>query len=438
MESVQRSSEEDLPYPALATSERAPGFARVLIAVNVGNAIEFYDWLAYALLVPYFGQLFFPHENPAAVLLSSFAVFAVGSLARPIGAVVLGRFIDRHGRRAGLLLSVTLMVAASFGMALLPVYSSIGLAAPGLLVALRLAQGFALGPELGGSATYLAESAPEGRRGLLASTYQSSVALGSLAVAGLISILHFLLNPGQMVSFGWRVVFAVGGFVALGGLALRSALPETDLACEAERRRREPFAELWRDHRPAIARILAIAAAGNLVMYGFTSLLPSLGPAFTSIGKEQAAHANTLGSMVMLLASPFLGLLSDRIGRVWTIRLFALAGVLALPVMASLDGTFAHQLIAQTLAVLLMCAWAASAFAAFPEMLPLAIRAGGIAGPYGLAAAIVGGFAPMLATALATSAGLPAVGGLIAAATLLAGAATIGMKETAHAALRVT
>ena len=96
-----------------ASSTRAFGFTRVLLAVNTGNAIEFYDWMAYALLVPYFGVQFFPHENPAAVLLSSFAIFAVGSLARPVGAIVLGRFIDRHGRRSGLLVSVTFMKVGS-------------------------------------------------------------------------------------------------------------------------------------------------------------------------------------------------------------------------------------------------------------------------------------------------------------------------------------
>jgi MFS family permease len=187
------------------------------------------------------------------VLLSSFAVFAVGSLARPIGAIVLGRFIDRHGRRSGLLISVTLMVTASFGIAMLPAYASIGLLAPLLLVVLRLMQGFALGPELGGSATYLAESAPEGRRGLFASTYQSSVALGTLAVAGLISILHVFLDTAQMESFGWRIVLAVGGLVALGGLALRRTMPETDRASEdgaaPETTLRRPVAQPPRSHR---------------------------------------------------------------------------------------------------------------------------------------------------------------------------------------------
>ena len=419
-----------------ASSTRAFEFTRVLLAVNTGNAIEFYDWMAYALLVPYFGRQFFPNQSPAAVLLSSFAVFAVGSLARPIGAIVLGRFIDRHGRRSGLLVSVTLMVTASFGIALLPVYASIGLFAPLLLVVLRLVQGFALGPELGGSATYLAESAPEGRRGLFASTYQSSVALGTLAVAGLISVLHAFLDTDQMESFGWRIVFAVGGLVALGGLALRRTLPETDRASEDERRRRQPFSELWRNHRAAVARILIIGSAGLVVMYGLTSLLPSLGPTFTPISREQAAHVNTIGSAAMLVASPFLGLLSDRVGRLWTLRLFAVAGLFAIPVMASLDGSVGHQLVAQLFAVLLMCTWAAGAFSAFPEMLPLAVRAAGIAAPYGLAAAFVGGFSPMVATYLATNRGLVAVGCLVAVMTVIAGAATVGMKETAHRSLR--
>lgn len=422
--------------PPPTASRSASGYLRVLLGVNAGNAIEFYDWMAYALLVPYFGKQFFPHENPTAVLLSSFAVFAVGSLARPVGAVVLGRFIDRQGRRSGLLVSVTLMVAASFGIAFLPAYASIGLLAPLLLVVLRLVQGFALGPELGGSATYLAESAPEGRRGLFAATYQSSVALGTLAVAGLISILEVFLDERQMESYGWRVVFAVGGFVALGGLALRRTLPETDRAADDERRKREPFATLWRNHRAAVVRILAISGAGLVVMYGFTSLLPSLGPSFTKITKEQAAHVNTIGSAAMLVGSPFLGLLSDRVGRVGTIRLFAITGLLAIPVMASLDGSVDRQLAAQLLSVLLMCTWAAGAFSAFPEMLPLAARAAGIAAPYGVAAAFIGGFSPMVATSLAGTWSLGAVGCLVALMTMVAGAATIGMTETAHRPLR--
>ena len=393
--------------------------------------------MAYALLVPYFGKQFFPHESSTAVLLSSFAVFAVGSLARPVGAILLGRYIDRHGRRAGLLISVMMMVAASFGIALLPTYASIGLLAPLLLVVLRLLQGFALGPELGGSATYLAESAPEGRRGLVTATYQGSVALGTLGVAGLISILEIFLDDAEMAAYGWRVVFAAGGFVALAGLALRRTLPETDLASEAERRKRQPFTELLRHHRAAVVRILVIGGAGLVVMYGFTSSLPSLGPAFTKLTKEQAAHINTIGSAVMLVSAPLLGLLCDRIGRVWTIRLFAVAGLLAIPLLTSLDGSVNRQLVAQLGSVLIMCTWSAAAFSSFAEMLPLATRAAGIAAPFGIAAALAGGFSPMVSTSLAGGWGLGAVGCFVAAATMIAGVATVGMTETAHRPLRV-
>lgn len=418
-------------------SSRAPHFVRVLVGVNVGNAIEFYDWMAYALLVPYFGKLFFPSEDAAAVLLASFAVFAVGSLARPVGAVVLGRFIDRRGRRAGLLVSVGLMVSASFGIALLPGYATIGVFAPALLTLLRLMQGFALGPELGGSATYLAESAPEGRRGLFASTYQSSVALGTLGVSALVSALHLVLDESQMSGFGWRLVFGIGGIVAVGGLFLRRTLPETDLASDEERRQRRSLGVLIGRHRPAVARVLVISIAGGAVMYGFTSLLPALGPTLTSISRDDAAFASTIGSLVMLVASPLFGLLSDRIGRVWTLRLWALGGLLAIPAMSGLDGSLAHQVIAQVVGALLMCVWAAGALAAFPEMLPLAVRAGGIAAVYGIAAAIAGGFAPMIATAMAEHRGAGAVGWLVAGMTLAAGLATLRMPETAHSPLRV-
>lgn len=302
---------------------------RALVAANVGNAVEFYDWMAYTLLVPYFGSQFFPNSDPAAVLLQSFAIFAVGSLARPLGAFVLGRYTDRHGRRNGMVLSVSLMVAASIGMALIPSYAVIGVFAPLLLVVARLVQGFALGPEFGGSATYIIESAPERRRGLFGSTYQSSVALGTLTVSVLISALEIFLTHDQMQAYGWRIVFAIGGVVAVAGLLLRRRMPETDPAPEEERLQRTPLATLWRNHRAAFLRICLITASGLTVMYGMSTLLVSFGPTFTHIPVEQSTFIGTFGYLVMLLASPLFGLLSDRVGRVWTLRLFAIAGTAA-------------------------------------------------------------------------------------------------------------
>ncbi|MDZ7577396.1 MAG: MFS transporter, partial [Candidatus Nanopelagicales bacterium] len=365
---------------------------RALVAANVGNAIEFYDWMAYALLVPYFGSQFFPSSDPAAVLMASFAVFAGGCLARPLGALFLGRYIDRHGRRPGLILSVSLIVIATLGMAVAPTYESVGALAPALLVALRLTQGFALGPEFGGSATYLIESAPEHRRGLFASTYQSSVALGTLTVSLLITILELFLDDAQMEAYGWRIVFAVGALFAVIGLLLRRNMPETDSATPDERLERTPYSVLWREHRLECLRILFIAGAGLVVLYGMVSLLPSFGPTFTHLPVEKAAFIGTVGFMVMLLASPLFGLLSDRIGRVWTLRLFAISGVvLSVPAFALLDGQPGPQVVAQLLAVLLVCAWAAGSVTSFPEMLPPSVRATGVAAPFGIAAAVFGG-----------------------------------------------
>ena len=258
--------------------------------------------MAYALLVPYFGAQFFPHQNPAAVLLSSFAVFAVGSLARPVGAIVLGRFIDRHGRRSGLLVSVTLMVRLPSASRCCRLCAH---------RAARTAAARRAAPRAGIRARSRTRrqrdlsrrSAPEGRRGLFASTYQSSVALGTLAVAGLISILDVFLDTAQMESFGWRIVFAVGGLVALGGLALRRTLPETDHAPKtngAAGNPSPPVAEPSRrhradpDHRERRTRrhVRADVAA------------PLARPNVHVDHKEQAAHVNTIGSAAMLVASP--------------------------------------------------------------------------------------------------------------------------------------
>ncbi|MDZ7577395.1 MAG: MFS transporter [Candidatus Nanopelagicales bacterium] len=417
--------------------ERGESANSALIAANVGNAIEFYDWMAYALLVPYFGSQFFPSSDPAAVLMASFAVFAAGFLARPLGAVFLGRYIDRHGRRPGLILSVVLIVIATLGMAVAPTYDTVGALAPALLVVLRLTQGFALGPEFGGSATYLIESAPEHRRGLFASTYMSTVALGTVAVSLLITILELFFDEAQMDKFGWRIVFAVGALLAVIGLLLRRNMPETDSATPDERLERTPYAVLWREHRLECFRILLLSGAGLVVMYGMVSLLPSFGPTFTDLPVETASFIGTVGFMVMLLASPLFGLLSDRIGRVWTLRVFAISGaVLCVPAFALLNGQPGPQIVAQLLAVLLLCAWAAGSVTSFPEMLAPSVRATGVSAPFGIAAAVFGGFAPLAATALSTGYGTVAAGVLVAAFCAIGGLATIKMRETAFTPLR--
>jgi len=408
---------------------------RALFGVNLGGVLEFYDWLAYLFLVPFFGSQFFPSSDKTAVLLSSFAVFAVGSLARPIGAIVLGRVGDRVGRRPALLASMGLMALSSTLMAILPTYAVVGIMAPVLLVCVRILQGFALGPDGGASVTLLAEAAPPKRRGLFTSTLQIGVSVGALLVTAEISLLQALLTSEQMSSFGWRLVFGMGAVLALTTLFIRRRLPETDTADPATRRARRPIQEIWQHHRVAFLRIVLIGGSGMGLFYGYTALLPSIGPTYTSISAGMAAHANTIATFCMLALVPVGGLLSDRIGRVWTLRLFFMLCLLVFPAMWALNGTFTPQLIAAILASVLTVIWTGGANALYPELLPPRARAFGVAAGFGIGVAIFGGFAPMVSSSIVGAFGLVGVAWFVLAMGALSAIATIKLKETAHAPL---
>lgn len=409
------------------------------MGVNLGAVLEFYDWLAYLFLIPYFGSQFFSSSEPGSVLLSSLAVFAVGSLARPLGAIVLGRMGDRVGRRPALLASIWLMALSSAAMALLPTTAMVGVLAPVLLVSVRILQGFALGPDGGASVTLLAEAAPDRRRGLFASSIEFSVAVGGLLVAGVISLLQGWLTPEQMSAFGWRVVFGLGAVLALTTLAIRRRLPETDTADPAARRLRRPMREVWQHDRVAFARIVIVGGSGMALFYGYTALLPSIGPAYTSVTAAQAAHANTIATGCLLVMVPLGGLLSDRIGRAWTLRLLLVLSLLAFPAawaMQALDAGFGPQMAAQLLASVLTAVWAGGANALYPELLPARARAFGVAAGFGIGVAAFGGLAPMVASSLAGATGVMGLAWFVVGCAAMSAVATIDLAPTARLPLR--
>ena len=405
------------------------------MGVNLGAVLEFYDWLAYLFLIPYFGSQFFSAAEPGAVLLSSLAVFAVGSLARPLGAIVLGRLGDRVGRRPAMLASIGLMTVSSAAMAVLPTTAAVGILAPILLVTVRILQGFALGPEGGASVTLLAEVAPKDRRGLFASSVEFSVAVGGLLVAAVISLLQGWLTSAQMSDFGWRVVFGLGAVLALVTLVIRRRMPETDMAAPAARRTRRPMQEVWQNDRLAFVRIVVVGGSGMALFYGFTALLPSLGPTYTPVSAAAAAHANTLATLALLAMVPLGGVLSDRIGRAWMLRLLLLLSLLAFPavwLMQSVHGGFGAQFAAQLLASVLTAIWAGGANALYPELLPPRARAFGVAAGFGIGVAVFGGFAPMAASGLVGLTGLVGLAWFVVGCAAMSAAATIGLRPTAR------
>jgi MHS family citrate/tricarballylate:H+ symporter-like MFS transporter len=200
---------------------------RHVVAATVGNALEFYDFTTYAFYVVQIGKTFFPSATPLGSLMLALATFGAGFVTRPLGAIVIGAYADRAGRRPAMMLSFSLMGVALLGLALCPSYAAIGPLAPTLVVLARLVQGFAIGGEVGPTTAFLLEAAPPNRRGLY-TAYQSISQNAAALVAGVIGfILTSVFSGDQMQTFGWRLAILVGVLVLPFGLLVRRSLPET-------------------------------------------------------------------------------------------------------------------------------------------------------------------------------------------------------------------
>ena len=201
---------------------------KAIVAGSIGNTVEWVDWAVYATLAPVFASQFFPSGDPTAALLSTLAVFAVGFVMRPIGGAVLGAYADRHGRKKGLTLTIGMMAAAAFVIAICPTYTAIGIAAPLVLLLARLVQGFSAGGEFGSSSSFLVESAAPRRRAFAGSWQQVSVGAGALIASFMGFVLTSTLSEPAMQAYGWRIAFGIGGLLGLVGLWLRVSVEETD------------------------------------------------------------------------------------------------------------------------------------------------------------------------------------------------------------------
>ena len=378
---------------------------RSLVAGTVGNLVEWFDWSVYAFFVPYFAASFFPTADVDrfGALLAGFAVFAVGFFFRPLGAAVLGSYADRHGRRAGMTLTILLMAGASALIALLPTYAQIGVAAPVLLTLARCAQGFSAGGEFGTSSAFLVENAPPGRRAWAGSWQQVSVGAGTLIASALASFMFSVGTEEFLTTWGWRIAFGIGAVLGVLGLWLRMAVPDTEAFTrtrDAGRLARRPLTEVLRKHPRAALRVVGLVAAGTaLVQFWFVSL-PTVLHLKTGVELRDAQIAAMLGLAVFTFLQPVSGRLSDRFGRRPLLIFFALgSAVTFIPLMATVGQTMSSVLVAVSVSAVLLAAYAGSLAAVMAEQFPPEVRTAGISLPYGIAVAVFGGLAPVLATA---------------------------------------
>ncbi|WP_406689989.1 MFS transporter [Saccharopolyspora sp. ID03-671] len=387
---------------AISAGKMTRAQRKAIVAGTIGNTVEWVDWALYSIFAKIISQEFFPGGDEAVALLSTLAVFAVGFVMRPIGAAVLGGYADRHGRKKGLTLTVGLMAGASFVIALTPGYDAIGLFAPLVLLLARLLQGFSAGGEFGSSSAFLVESAAAGRRAFAGSWQQVSVGGGVLVASLMGTIATSALSDAALHSWGWRVAFVLGGLLGLIGLWLRVSVEDTDSFTRARsdgRTRTNPLKAMFVEHPGAALRVAGITIAGTLTYYIWVNYLPTYANITTGIPLSQALLSQTLCLVVFVVALPFVGILSDRVGRKTTLGVFA-GGfvVLSWPLLNLLGNSFWSLFLVQLVGMVLVLGYSANCAVIMAEQFPPEVRATGIALPYALAVALFGGTAPYITT----------------------------------------
>jgi MHS family alpha-ketoglutarate permease-like MFS transporter len=378
---------------------------KAVVGATLGTIVEFADWIIYSTFAAIFSRQFFPAVNETVSLLSAFSVFAVGFVMRPIGGALLGAYADRHGRKNGLALSVALMAGSSVVIAVCPGYETIGMAAPIILVIARLVQGFAAGGEFGSASTYLIESSAPSRRGFTGSWQHFAVNAGVLVAAVVGAVLTSVLDSAGMAQWGWRAGFAFTGLLGLVVLWVRLALAETEAfktTVENRQRTRHPFVSIIREHRRQALLVVGVAMAGNLCVYLWMVIFPTLAHLQVGLSLHDGFTASTISITLSLIAIPFIGKLSDHVGRKPVLIAFAGGSALfAWPALHFLGNNIWNATIIETVGLLLASGFAATCASVMAEQFPASVRATGVALPYAISVALFGGTLPYIVTALA-------------------------------------
>lgn len=372
------------------------------IALNIfkgslGNMIEWFDWYVYASFAIYFSASFFPAENKTAELLSTAAVFAVGFLMRPLGSLVMGRYADRHGRRAALTLSVMIMAAGSLIIAITPGFASIGLWSPIILVACRLFQGLSLGGEYGTSATYLSEMASPSKRGFYSSFQYVTLISGQLFALLVQIILQSFLSTNQLYSFGWRIPFVIGAAGALVVLWLRLSMEESDqfeeLNHSAKKKGAGTLAVLLK-YPKQFMTVVGLTFGGTICFYAYTTYLQKFMINTSGLNTKVVALINFAALLIMLILQPIFGYLSDKIGRKPLLLWFGIGGtIFTVPIFTVLAHTHSAWTAFWLMVggIVIVSGYTSINAIVKAELFPTEIRALGVGLPYGLTVAIFGG-----------------------------------------------
>ncbi|PFZ44398.1 alpha-ketoglutarate transporter [Bacillus wiedmannii] len=369
---------------------------------SVGNLIEWYDWYVYSAFAVYFSAEFFPKGDPTSQLLNTAAIFAVGFLMRPIGSLLMGRYADRHGRRAALTLSITVMAGGSLIIACTPSYESIGIMAPIILVLARLLQGLSLGGEYGTSATYLSEMASSGRRGFYSSFQYVTLVAGQMVALGVQIVLQQLLSEPDMKAWGWRIPFIIGAMGAVAVLWLRRTMDESEQFSNIKSQKRESAGTVraLMKHPKAVLTVVGLTLGGTVAFYTYTTYLQKFMVNTVGLPKEVVSWINFVALLIFVVLQPIAGLLSDKIGRRPLLMAFGILGtLLTAPIFFFMEKTTEPMVAFLLMMVGLIIVTGYTSINAIvkAELFPTEIRALGVGLPYALTVAIFGGTAEFIA-----------------------------------------
>ncbi|MEV4971561.1 glycine betaine/L-proline transporter ProP [Streptomyces scopuliridis] len=422
---------------------------RAVKAASLGNAMEWFDFGIYSYLAVTIGRVFFPSGNSTVELLSSFATFAVAFLVRPLGGMFFGPMGDRIGRKKVLALTMIMMAIGTFAIGLIPSYASIGFWAPVLLIFFRLVQGFSTGGEYGGASTFIAEYAPDKRRGFFGSFLEFGTLAGYIGAAGLVTALTAALGSDSMQAWGWRVPFLIAGPLGLIGLYLRLRLDETpafqklesesahasEAADSVEITTKEDLARIFRQYWPTLILCIALVGAYNITDYMLLSYMPT----YLS---DELGYSETHGLLILLVVMALLmliinqvGKLNDRFGR----KPLLMAGMLgffflSLPafLLIKQGGIPAITAGVLMLGLSLVCLLGTMS-AALPALFPTEVRYGSLSVGYNLSASLFGGTTPLVITGLIGLTGNNLMPAYYSMAAALVGVIAVAcMKETAQ------
>jgi len=384
---------------------------QTIVATTIGNGLEFFDFTVYGFLALVIGKLFFPTFSGYGQLLLTVATFGVGFIMRPLGGIVIGAYADRAGRKKAMTLTIFLMALGCAVIAFTPTYASIGVAAPVLIVLARLIQGFSAGGEVGASTTLLVEHATPRNRGYMASWQFASQGLGVMLGAVVVGALTFTLSPENMQSWGWRVPFVLGMLIAPVGMYIRRHLEESlQIAPESASapRRESSLKIVCSQHgKTVLAAILALVG-GTTAAYVVTFYMPTYAVRELGLTPSVALFGAALTGLISFAFAPFVGLLSDRVGRkpliLWS-RVFLV--VLIYPGFLWLNASPTPAVLFIVLGVLSLglVGQTVPGITMLPEMFPKAVRASGMSLVYSVGVALFGGFAPFISTWLLNATG---------------------------------